>query len=126
MILPPCRGKKDLSLVQSLLGQEDVLAPPQGQRAAAEMPDGEADVVADHRRHESHQADQHDIELARAGVDRGGDQYGLTGHRDPEILDRDQEQDGPVTVVPEVGPHDVQEARQIRCRVAGQRGGNGC
>jgi hypothetical protein len=35
-----------LASVQSLLGEEDIAAPAHGQRAAAEVPDGEADVVA--------------------------------------------------------------------------------
>jgi hypothetical protein len=82
--------EEGLSLVQPLFGQEHVLAPSQGQRASPEMPDGEADVVADNGRDEPHHADGHDVEPARARVDRPGDQDCLAGRRDTEILQQDQ------------------------------------
>src|SRR5271155_266015 len=117
--------EKDLSLVQSLLGQEDVSAPSQGQRTAAEMPDGEADVVPDDGRDEAHDRHRHDVEPACARKDRGGDEYGLAGHRDPEVLDQDQEQDGPVSVVVELAAHHIEETRQLRWRVICQCGSYG-
>ena len=87
--------EKARGLVQPLLGEEYVAAPPQGQRAAAEVPDGEADVVSDHGRGETDEADRHDVEPAGARVDRGRDEYDLAGHRYPEVLDHDEQQHGP-------------------------------
>ena len=84
-----------LGLVQSLFGQEHVLAPPQGQGAATEVPDGEAYVVADNGRDEGRDADDHDVEPARACVDGTGDQYRLAGHGNAEVLQHDQEGDRP-------------------------------
>ena len=84
-----------LGLVESLFGQEHVLAPPQGQGAATEVPDGKADIVADNGRDEGHDADGHDVEPARARVDGPGDQYRLAGHGNAEVLHHDQEADGP-------------------------------
>src|SRR6516165_3370914 len=62
------RVKEHLGLGQPLLGEAHVAAPAQDQRAAAVMPDGEADVVADYGRHEADDADHDDVEPARARV----------------------------------------------------------
>jgi len=110
---------------QPFLGQEDILAPPQGQRTAAEMPDGEADIVPDDGRDEAYETHHYDVEPARAREDRGGDENGLAGDGYAEVFERDQEQDRPVAVVLEVGCHDIEKARQIRWRAACQRGGDG-
>jgi len=110
---------------QPFLGEEYVPAPSQGQRTAAEMPDGEADVVPDDGRDEAYETDQYDVEPARACEDRGGDENGLAGDGYAEVFERDQEQDRPVAVVLEVGCHDIEKARQIRWRAACQRGGDG-
>jgi len=88
-----------LGLTQPLLGQEHVLAPPQGQGAAAEVPDGKADVIADDGRDEAHDADGHDVKAARACVDSTGDQYRLTGHGNAEVFQHDQEEDHPEAVM---------------------------
>jgi hypothetical protein len=84
-----------LGLVQSLFGQEHVLAPPQGQGAATEVPDGEAYVVADNGRDEGCDADAHDVEPARTCVDGTGDQYRLAGYGNAEVLQHDQQGDRP-------------------------------
>jgi hypothetical protein len=89
------------------------------------MPDGEADVVPEDGRDEAHDCYRHDVEPACASKYRGGDEYGLAGHRDPEVLDQDQEQDGPVSVVVELAPHHIKETRQCRWRVICQRGSYG-
>ena len=78
------------------------------------MPDGEADVVAAHGRDEGDKSDQHDVEPAGARVDRGGDEYGLAGHGYPEVLDQDEQQDGPQSVVIERAGQRVEEAGQRR------------
>ena len=64
MIQAPCRFEKGFGPVQPRLRQEDAAAPAQGQRAAAEVPDGEADIVAGHGRGEGDDRDQHDVEPA--------------------------------------------------------------
>jgi hypothetical protein len=71
------------------------------------MPDGEADVVSEDGRDEAHDPHRHDVEPACAREDRGGDEYGLAGYRDPEVLDQYQEQDSPVSVVVELAPHHI-------------------
>src|SRR4029077_1762284 len=106
--------EKGFGPVQPRLRQEDVAAPAQGQRAAAEVPDGEADVVAGHGRGEGDDRDQHDVEPADPRVDRGGDEYGLAGHGYPEVLDQDEQQDGPQSVVIERAGQRVEEAGQRR------------
>ena len=88
-----------LGLVQPLLGQEHIFTEPQGQRATAEVPDGEADVVAGHRGDEGHDAEGDDVDPARAREDRPGDQDRLAGHRDTEVLQRDQQADRPEAVM---------------------------
>jgi len=112
--------EEGLGLVQPLLGEADVAAPTQHQRAAAEMPDGEADVVADDGGYEGYETDRHYIEPARARVDRGGDEHGLAGHGNPEVLQHDQEQDGPVAEVIQRPSQRVEEAGQRRGTAAGQ------
>jgi hypothetical protein len=87
--------EEGLGLVQSLFGQEHVLAPPQGQGTATKVPDGEADVVADDGRDEGHDADEHDVEPAGACVDGTGDQDRLAGHGNAEVFQQDQQADGP-------------------------------
>ncbi len=56
--------EEGLGLVQPFLGEAHVAAPAQDQRAAAVMPDGEADVVADDGRHETGDADREHVEPA--------------------------------------------------------------
>lgn len=102
--------------VQPRLGQAHVTAPPQGQWPTAEVPDGEADVVADHGRGEADDADHHHVEPAGARIDRGGDQYRLAGHGYPEVLDQDEQQDSPVPEVIERSGQGVEEAGQRRRR----------
>jgi hypothetical protein len=63
------------------------------------VPDGEADVISGYGRGEGDDSDQHDVEPAGARVDRGGDEYGLAGHGYPEVLDQDEQQDGPQSVM---------------------------
>jgi hypothetical protein len=102
--------------VQPLLGQEHVTTPSQGQRPAAEVPDDEADVVADHGGGEGDNADRHDVEPAGTRVDRRGDQDGLAGHGYPEVLDQDEQQDRPVPEVIKRPGQGVEEAGQRRRR----------
>ena len=88
-----------LGLVESLFGQEHVLAPPQGQGAATEVSDGEAYVVADNGRDKADDTDGQDVEPARACVDGTGDQYRLAGYGNAEVLQHDQQADRPDTVM---------------------------
>ena len=99
-----------LGLVESLLGQEHILAPPKGQGAAAEVPDGEADVVAENGCQERHDPDKHDVEPARACVDGSGDQYRLAGHGNAEVLQHDQQADRPDAVMLQGGRQRIKEA----------------
>src|SRR6185437_5765775 len=99
----------------------DVLAAPaQDQRAAAVMPDGEADVVADDGRRKADDADRDHVEPARARIDRGGDEDGLAGHGDTEVPNHDEQQDGPVAEVIEGAGQGVEGPRQMRWRPAGE------
>src|SRR5580700_9588960 len=99
---------------QPLVGEAHVPSQTQGQRAAAEMPEGEADVVTDDGGGEAYEADRHHVEPARARVDRGDDEHALARHGNPEVLDHDQEQDGPVAKVIERSGQRVQDAGQWR------------
>jgi hypothetical protein len=83
------------------------------------MPDGEADVVADDGGREANEADRLRAEPARARVDRGSDEHGLAGHGNPEVLQHDEEQDGPVTEVVQRPGQRVEEAGQRRGSAAG-------
>src|SRR6478752_4280792 len=74
--------EEGLGLVQPLLGKAHI--------ATAEMPDGEADVVAGDSRYEAYDANRHDVEPTRARVDRGGDEDGLAGNGNSEVLDQDE------------------------------------
>ena len=112
-ILPPCAVEERLGAIQPLRGQEDVAAEPLRQRAAAEVADDEADVVADdggeHRDQEHHR----DVHLAGACEHRGGDQHDLAGHRDAEVLEEQHPADSQVPVVLEQRLHVPENTRQL-------------
>jgi len=99
---------------QPLLGEEHVPAPSQGQRPAAEMPDGEADIVSDHGCGEADQPDRHDIKLLMPRVDGRGDQDGLAGDRYAEVFEHDQDEDRPVSELIERPGQGIEEARHRR------------
>src|SRR5690349_4851348 len=84
------------------------------------MRDGEADVVADHGRHEANDADHDDVEPARARVNRGGDKDGLAGHGNAEVLNHDEQQHSPVAEMIERTGQGVEEPREVRRRAAGE------
>ena len=77
-------------LVEPLGRQEDVFPEPLRERAAAEVPDREPDVVAEDRGQEPDQADEPDVEPSGPGVHGRDDQHRLAGHRDAEVLEEDQ------------------------------------
>src|SRR3984957_10524095 len=99
-----------LGLGQPLLGQPHVAPPSQRQRTAAEMPDGEPDVVPDDGRGEADDPDGYDVELLMAGVDGGRDQDGVAGDGYAEVLKGNQGQDRPVPVVIERPGQGIEKA----------------
>jgi hypothetical protein len=106
--------KELLGLIQPLRGQEDVLAVLQRQPPAAEVPDREADVVAQHRADPGDDADRDHVQLARPRVQRGRDENRLAGNRDAEVLDQDQAAHREVTVVVEDRRERTEDPRQLR------------
>ena len=78
---------------------------------AAEAADRVADVVAEYRRDEADDGDGDDVQPARARVDGAGDEHGLTGHRDAEVLKQHQDEDRPQAVVLERAGQRGQETR---------------
>jgi hypothetical protein len=88
-----------LGMVESRRRQEDVPPESMDERAAAEVADGESDVVADDRADHRHQDHQRDVHVARAREDRRGDQYGFAGYRHAEILEEHEAADGQIAVV---------------------------
>jgi hypothetical protein len=111
--LPPWGVEVLLGAVQPLRRQKHVSPESLRQRAAAEVADHEADVVADdggeHRDHE----DDRNVHLAGACEDRRGDQHDLAGYRDTEILQEQHPADSQVPVVLQQGLHVPENTGQL-------------
>ena len=65
------------------------------QGTPAEPADGVPDVVAGHGGDEADDADRDDVEPSRPREDGARDEHRLTGHRDAEVLDKDEQRDCP-------------------------------
>ena len=102
-----------LGPVQPLRRQEYVSPESLRQRAAAEVADDEADVVADDGGEHRDQEDHRDVHLAGAGEDRRGDQHDLAGHRNTEVLEEQHPADSQVAVVLEQRLHVPENTGQL-------------
>lgn len=87
---PAVAGEEKFRGLESGRGEQDVAPEPLHQPAPTDMPDGDADVVARAGGQHPDPDYEGDVQGAGAGVDGGGDQDGLPGHRDPEVLEEQQ------------------------------------
>lgn len=102
-------------LVHATGWQEHVTAVAVDQSAAAEVPDGEADVIAGHGGDNGDRPNCEDVEPTGACVDRTENQDRFTGDGQPEILDQHEAGYREVAVVTERRLEAVQHARQLLC-----------
>src|SRR5947209_8085378 len=112
--LAPVAFEEPLRLVHSLRREKDVAAEAIHQATTTKVANSEADVVADHRPAEPEQPHQDYVQSARSGVHRTQDQNRLAWHRDSEILEQHEPEDGQIAVVVERRLEAVQDAREVR------------
>ena len=102
-----------LCVVQPLRGQKDIPAEPFDERAAAEVPDDEADVVADDRAEHRDEDHHGDVHVARACEHRRGNEQRLAGHRHAEVFEKHEPADGQIAVVLELRLQFAEDTGQL-------------